>query len=479
MRKIKRCDKRQIVYLLLAFPFLSGCIEDNAKECAILFSDENKRPLAKSVCEKAANGGDSEAQFILSQLLFAENNTEQAVSLLEKSANQNNGRALFAIGTLYEQGQHYSKDLEKALFYYSRGCKASELKACEREHSFKQQVEADRITIETANLKAEQDRKEKQLAEEQKLLEERKAFEAEKAKEQQRLAEEKKALEHQKREAEKQQLGILTSAEVRQLFSDFAKSYAQTGISGASQWVNNCYAKSANKMGCFQFDVLAHATDQYMATENKSSFTPFFSLYNVKQRMTQVEQLKQLTDTEKEQVIGRVIQSAVVDNGHLFAEFFQKELNILNGNTQDKSSLKFYDGLAAFQENGLYGFVDINGNVVIKPQFKYAGRFSRGRSAVQSTTNDKWGFIDTQGNYVVYPNFCALGAFSENDGLAGVQIGEKVNNQCVGKWGFIDTSGNWVISPIFEYAERFVKGKAKVIYNGQSGYINRYGSWVN
>lgn len=456
MRKIKRCDKRQIVYLLLAFPFLSGCIEDNAKECAILFSDENKRPLAKSVCDKAANGGDSEAQFILSQLLFAENNTEQAVSLLEKSANQNNGRALFAIGTLYEQGQHYSKDLEKALFYYSRGCKASELKACEREHSFKQQVEADRIAIETANLKAEQDRKEKQLAEEQKLLEERKAF-----------------------EAEKQQLGILTSAEVRQLFSDFAKSYAQTGISGASQWVNNCYAKSANKMGCFQFDVLAHATDQYMATENKSSFTPFFSLYNVKQRMTQVEQLKQLTDTEKEQVIGRVIQSAVVDNGHLFAEFFQKELNILNGNTQDKSSLKFYDGLAAFQENGLYGFVDINGNVVIKPQFKYAGRFSRGHSAVQSTTNDKWGFIDTQGNYVVYPNFCALGAFSENDGLAGVQIGEKVNNQCVGKWGFIDTSGNWVISPIFEYAERFVKGKAKVIYNGQSGYINRYGSWVN
>ncbi|MGX2956338.1 WG repeat-containing protein [Ursidibacter arcticus] len=55
---------------------------------------------------------------------------------------------------------------------------------------------------------------------------------------------------------------------------------------------------------------------------------------------------------------------------------------------KDTTDLKFFDGLAAFKENGLYGFVNREGYVVIKPQFAYAGRFSRGRSAVQSTTNN-------------------------------------------------------------------------------------------
>ncbi|MGX3065916.1 WG repeat-containing protein [Ursidibacter arcticus] len=147
---------------------------------------------------------------------------------------------------------------------------------------------------------------------------------------------------------------------------------------------------------------------------------------------------------------------------------------------KDTTDLKFFDGLAAFKENGLYGFVNREGYVVIKPQFAYAGRFSRGRSAVQSTTNNLWGFIDINGNYVVYPEHCSLGAFSEKDGLAGVyKNGYKVGDTCVGgKWGFIDPSGNWVINPVLDHAERFINGKAKVTYKGTTGFINRNGQWV-
>lgn len=143
--------------------------------------------------------------------------------------------------------------------------------------------------------------------------------------------------------------------------------------------------------------------------------------------------------------------------------------------------LKFFDGLAAFKNNGLYGFIDIQGNIVIKPQFKYAGRFSRERSAVQSASNDLWGFIDTKGNYIVYPQYCSLGAFSESDGLAGVyKDGYKVGDKCVGgKWGFMNTSGQWEINPVLDHAERFIQGKAKVTYQGNQGYINRYGQWVD
>lgn len=147
---------------------------------------------------------------------------------------------------------------------------------------------------------------------------------------------------------------------------------------------------------------------------------------------------------------------------------------------RDTTGLKFFDGLAAFTENGLYGFVNHFGEVVIKPQFAYAGRFSRGRSAVQLTHNNLWGFIDTRGNYVVYPRYCVLGAFSESDGLAGVyEGGYKSGNTCVGgKWGFMDTAGKWVINPELDYVERFIQGKAKVTYQGRTGFINRYGQWV-
>lgn len=147
----------------------------------------------------------------------------------------------------------------------------------------------------------------------------------------------------------------------------------------------------------------------------------------------------------------------------------------------DPNPNDFYDGLAKFKENGLWGFIDRSGNVVIRPQFTNAGRFSHSRAAVQSPYTKLWGFIDTKGNYVISPNYCMLGAFSGSDGLAGVyQNGRMENGKCVGgKWGFMDTHGTWVINPILDYAERFISGKAKVIYNGTTGYINRNGQWVD
>lgn len=159
---------------------------------------------------------------------------------------------------------------------------------------------------------------------------------------------------------------------------------------------------------------------------------------------------------------------------------FNNQNSFSNLQYRDTSNLKFFEGLAAFKENGLYGFVNASGAVVIPPQFSYAGRFSRGRSAVQSPSSKLWGFVDTKGRFIVHPKYCALAAFSESDGLAGVYDGGYRNgDKCVGgKWGFMDVSGNWVIDPVLDYAERFIKGKAKVTYNGETGYINRYGRWV-
>lgn len=52
----------------------------------------------------------------------------------------------------------------------------------------------------------------------------------------------------------------------------------------------------------------------------------------------------------------------------------------------------FSEGLSAVKENGLWGYIDETGNMVVKPQFQYAHDFSDGFAAVQ--INGKWGFID-------------------------------------------------------------------------------------
>ncbi len=56
----------------------------------------------------------------------------------------------------------------------------------------------------------------------------------------------------------------------------------------------------------------------------------------------------------------------------------------------------FDDRVLVTNDEGLYGFADSQGNIVIEPQFIDAGHFYNGRAAVKFQTED-YGFIDTTG----------------------------------------------------------------------------------
>ena len=71
-------------------------------------------------------------------------------------------------------------------------------------------------------------------------------------------------------------------------------------------------------------------------------------------------------------------------------------------------------------ENGAYGFVDRDGEVVIAPSFAEASEFSGGYAAVR--IDDKWGYIDTSGELVIEARFGA--AFPFAGGRARVQNAE-------------------------------------------------------
>ena len=64
----------------------------------------------------------------------------------------------------------------------------------------------------------------------------------------------------------------------------------------------------------------------------------------------------------------------------------------------------------AFCREGLWGFVSLDGTVLIEPQFEDASSFSKGMAAVKK--DGKWGYIDKTGEFLIPPTFDEAGPLS-------------------------------------------------------------------
>ncbi len=69
------------------------------------------------------------------------------------------------------------------------------------------------------------------------------------------------------------------------------------------------------------------------------------------------------------------------------------------------------NGSLAFRMGELWGFVSLDGSVVLEPQFEDALSFSEGMAAVKK--DGKWGYIDRSGNFLIEPMFEEAGALSK------------------------------------------------------------------
>jgi len=110
------------------------------------------------------------------------------------------------------------------------------------------------------------------------------------------------------------------------------------------------------------------------------------------------------------------------------------------------------------------GYVGIDGQVAIQPQFFIGDLFVDGRALV-CDTNRLFGFIDEQGSYIVPSRYADAMRFSE--GLAPVA---EVNGPCV----FIDAKGETKLK--VEFADMlgcFSNGLAMFLQDGKFGYIDK------
>lgn len=165
--------------------------------------------------------------------------------------------------------------------------------------------------------------------------------------------------------------------------------------------------------------------------------------------------------------------------------------------------------LMPVKQDGIWGFADQKGSVVIEPAFSSVTPFVDGLAAVcVSGDGDEtgWALIDMDGNYVVRPSYSDLTAPSEgivwamdgdvataldtdgkklfelpqadmvwgySDGLARFTCPDSTGNRV---YGFVDKKGKVAIEPIFEDAGDFSDGVAEVKKDGERYYIDKDGN---
>ena len=109
--------------------------------------------------------------------------------------------------------------------------------------------------------------------------------------------------------------------------------------------------------------------------------------------------------------------------------------------------------LLRFEENGLWGFKDASGNVVLKPRYLDAYDFLQ--EGIAAVADEKgWSYIDEKGNVLIRPFLYDNGPDYFKDGLARYE--EK------GKLGYFDTRGKVAIKARFDFALPFENGRAEV-----------------
>lgn len=100
------------------------------------------------------------------------------------------------------------------------------------------------------------------------------------------------------------------------------------------------------------------------------------------------------------------------------------------------------EGLIAVSKDGKYGYVDINGDLVIPYTYDNAQAFSGGWAPVSKKINDdeKWGFIDKTGKLMINYKYEDV-IYGFNNGTAVVGVGVMVNGGYGDKCTLINTKG--------------------------------------
>jgi len=129
------------------------------------------------------------------------------------------------------------------------------------------------------------------------------------------------------------------------------------------------------------------------------------------------------------------------------------------------------NGLVPIKENGKWGFINSEGEKVIRCQFDSVGPFSEGLASIK--WDSLYGFIDTMGKIVIQPMFRDV-CYAFSDGLSKVEIQTDTGLQ----QAFIRVDGSIAFFTSYKDVYNFQFGRAVVNVKDEVCFMDKTGEIV-
>ncbi len=136
------------------------------------------------------------------------------------------------------------------------------------------------------------------------------------------------------------------------------------------------------------------------------------------------------------------------------------------------------EGLLSFkrEEEGKFGFIDENGNVIIPPKFSSAEDFSNGRAVVNMSDDytNNYGLIDRKGNFVISPKYNEIQLLDEERLAVGIAI-DKGEPYIGSKYAIGDVNGNLLTDFVYYGVSKYKYGLASAYNDTNTFFIDKTG----
>lgn len=141
------------------------------------------------------------------------------------------------------------------------------------------------------------------------------------------------------------------------------------------------------------------------------------------------------------------------------------------------------EGLLSFQEKlgDQYGYIDIEGNIIIPAQFDTAEEFQDGRAVVsiQQDSGFYYGLINRNGKYIISPRYNYIRILGEKRIGLGIPVNENNPVWADSKYAIADLDGNILTDFMYYDLTDYNKGYASANDGQTTFFINREGKKVN
>lgn len=145
------------------------------------------------------------------------------------------------------------------------------------------------------------------------------------------------------------------------------------------------------------------------------------------------------------------------------------KINNLKNNITDIKKEESSPLLIPIKKNGLWGYSDINGNIVIEPKYREGDSFKEGLAVIKDFNEEKavnkYGVINIKGDSVIKPEYDYIKGYK--NGFTVVKQGEK--------YGVLNKVGNIVIPILYDELSDFSENLSFFKSEGKYGYINNNG----